>query len=400
MILRNFSKVVLCIGLGLIARMDGYAQKTLVELPRAFSRVKVMPQSTRTWSNSSARVLETYRQAKKAQNKYWEVLDWPGPSKRLSIAKNQKASELTLKDISPELMYPRAHFLKQDQLVEYFLAKHNLELRKWLPKLEANRQAIFEHREQFRREIQTVSQPASEDMAWLAKQITPDMKYLLLGELHEPLIGEQLPYLFKSLRKQHPKREIFLFTEFLFDGKVWAIKGHRQTFFPQQVPIWNSALRERISVIGLEPSFTFLAEPNFMERDAEQGGHTVMGDVLWASIEGVRIRNHYWHAVLEKYRQQYPEALFIIYAGSGHVDYFSPYSLGTHLAGPETYVVMLGVDTYEDGTTWLSSFFDYWTKGEFLDRVVFFKNKRLAQVAGFDARIRITRPVQDEFAQP
>lgn len=396
MILHNFSKVVLCIGLGLIARMDVHAQKVLVEAPRALSSGRVMQQSAKSWTNSSTRVLETYRRAKKIQNKYWKVLDWPGPSKQLFIGKDQQARELTLEDISPALMYPRAHFLKQEQLVEYFLAKHNLELRKWLPKLEENRQAIFAHKEQFRREIQTVSQPAYEDMAWLAKQITPDMKYLLLGELHEPFISQQLPNLFEALRKQQPKREIFLFTEFLFDGQNWAVKGQKQTYFPEQIPIWNKALQERISVIGLEPSFTFLAEPIFLERDAEQGGQTVKGDVLWASIEGVRLRNSYWNNIIEQYRQKHPDALFIIYAGNGHVDYLSPYSLGKKLAGPETYMAMLCPDTFSNGQVWLSHFFDFWTRGEFLDRVIYFKNKQLAHLAGFDARIIIARPAGEQ----
>ncbi len=342
------------------------------------------------------RVLETFRAARNLQNRHAAVLSWPGPSKSFMGEQPdnvyaQKLTALTLLD--PRLLYPMASFLAPEQVPSYFLARHNLELRKWLPKFEAKRQAIWINMPAFEKAKNCINHPQEQDMTWLADQITPDIKYFFVGEEHEAIIGEQLPDLFRALRRNNrKKRKIFLFTEFLLSGQEWQRNKQNVPLHPGKKFLWDSAVREKITVVGLDPSFTYAAEPFLKERSMNEGGRIVPGSSIWGSIEGVRIRNQYWENVLREYRKQYPDALFVIYAGTGHVEYGNPYSLGDRFAGPETFVALLFPEYYlQEGryATNLTSIFDAWTNGSFLDRVLQFNDRELSRLAGFDARIRI-----------
>lgn len=384
-------KQLLAVGGCLLVAVVAQGQVTPSVGIKALQRSVVPVSSLELLNRLDRRVVESYRRASRLQNKYADVQSWPGPSKYFARENSEEALQ-ALSLLDPEYLYPQTSFLTPEALPAYFLVKHNLELRKWLPRLEQVRRAVWEHIPQFHAAQQTLTHPASQDMAWLAGQITPETKYFLIGELHDPAIGNYIPDLLHEVRRRQPKREIFLFTEFLMDGQVWGKNQGEVLFFPAHVPIWNRATRDKITVVGLEPSFTYRADVALAERRVDLAGRTMDGDSMWASIEGVRIRNQYWLALLTQYRKRYPEALFIIYGGNGHVDYESPYALGKHFAGPDTFVALLYPEylaAQNNQVTNLTSSFDRWTKGAFLDRVLQFNDKNLSQIAGFDVRIRI-----------
>ena len=341
------------------------------------------------------RVLQTYRRAKSVQNLYPLIEAWGGPSKHFAARTSlQQVEEEHLNALTPTLLYPNSSFLSSNQLSQCFLVQHNLELIKWVPKQDQLRQYI-ETKGPFLQQHQVkVDQPAQQDMmAWLARQVTPETRHLLIGEIHDPGIGRFIPRLLSQLRQSQPQRPIFLFTEFLPEGQIWGRPEPGLRYFPDQVYIWEAANAQQIPVVGLEPEFTYEANPRLMERDPNERGHAALGSSMWASVAGVRLRNQYWFQVLADYRAQYPDALFVVYSGNAHVDYTEPYSLGSKLANQNTLVALLFPEQFQHvstgETTYLTSKFDAWTNGQFLDRIVQFDLPEVSQLVGFDIRIRI-----------
>lgn len=342
----------------------------------------------------TARVLTTYRRAKRAQDHYPEIADWGGPSRYFtSNSMHMLTENLKFNRLNPKVLYPHTPLLSSEQLIQCFLVQHNLELIKWMPKQEEIRQYIVRNIPVLQKHQVKVSSDPQQDMSWLAQQITPETKNLLIGEVHNIEIGQMLPEFLRELRRAQGDRQIFLFTEFLPEGAEWGHLKAGTLYFPDQEVIWDAAYEQRMTVIGLEPHFTYVVQPQLMERNPFEQGRATPGNSFWESLAGVRFRNQRWMRLLEKYRAQYPEALFVIYAGNAHVSYSEPYSLGSRLASENTLVALLFPEEYfhqpTGDRTLLTSKFDAWTNGKFLDRIVQFDLPVLSHVVGFDIRIRM-----------
>lgn len=343
----------------------------------------------------SERVQTTYRRAKKMQDHYPEVIDWGGPSRQYMPSSSPLTPDaLKFAKLNPKILYPHLPVLSAEQLAQCFLIQHNLELVKWMPKQEELRKYVQEHMSLLRAHQVKVPVAAHQEMAWLARQVSPETQYLLLGEVHAPGIGDTLPDLLRELRRMQKDRQIFLFTEFLPERQEWGHLDVGTLYFPDQKSIWNTAYLQRIPVIGLEPYFIYQTQPQLMERDPAHQGRTMPGNNIWQSLAGVRVRNQRWMQILQEYRAQYPEALFIVYAGNAHVSYSEPYSLGNQLAKQNTLVALL----YPEQDVWrasghtsvLTSKFDAWTDGKFVnDNIVQFDLPVFSRVVGFDIRIRL-----------
>ena len=341
------------------------------------------------------RVKTTYRRAKKMQDRYPEVIDWGGPSKRYMPAYPQLVPEaVKFANLNPQILYPHLPALSSEQLAQCFLIQHNLELVKWMPKQEELRQYVEEHIPLLQKHQVKVSVAPTREMTWLARQVTPETQYLLLGEIHAPEIGNALPDLLRELRRTQKDRPIFLFTEFLPERQEWGHLDVGTLYFPNQEFIWNTAYVQRIPVIGLEPHFIYQTQLQLMERDPFHQGRTMPGNNIWQSLAGVRMRNQHWMPILQEYRAQYPDALFIVYAGNAHVSYSEPYSIANRLSKQNTLVALL----YPEQDVWrvsgktsvLTSKFDAWTNGKFVkDNIVQFDLPVFSRIVGFDIRIRI-----------
>ncbi|MCQ2411150.1 MAG: hypothetical protein MJ053_06810 [Elusimicrobiaceae bacterium] len=291
--------------------------------------------------------------------------------------------------IPPEQMYPSVSSLPREHLAEYFLTQQNLELEKWIPILQKQQETLTKEVSFLEQNRRLVTHPVQWDLRWLADQITPEISYLLVGERHGfAEISNAVTQLVLTLRLRYPQRQIFLFTEFLPEGKTWKeLKAFEGTRLHD--PTWQAADISQIPVVGLEPRFVWdnielrLSYQNKQDQSCEQ--------LLWGSVEGVRIRNEHWMNTLQQYRQQYPQALFVVYAGGAHLSYLEPYSLGVTLPEEQTLVTTLRPQRYYMGheNQPLVTEFDELTKGRFRDRVLHFTSKEAARIAGFDISIKV-----------
>lgn len=337
------------------------------------------------------RVQETYKSAREVEQ-ISEVALWTCPSdgylNTISYYGKKKVNINSGKIFTyfePEELYPHAPSqLTRAEMPDYILAKNNLEVRKWLRKYKAARREVLARLPEFEAAQVKVSHPAKQDAKWLAGQITPHHKYLLLGETHEmeaipPKIIEIIQTISRQNAASSSPREIFLFTEFLEEGVVWE---GEETF--DYMPVWQAADKEGISVIGLEPEFVEEVPDAQLRFDIPYQEQDEVENDIWSSVEGVRLRNERWVQTIKQYRAEHPDALFIVYAGLSHVEYTKPYSLGKVFAGPETLVTLMYPEDVD-----ASVIFHTWTNGQFFSRVTQFNRPDLAQLAGFDIGIKI-----------
>jgi len=334
----------------------------------------------------SRRVKETYRHAMQVQSRYPVTFLWTAPSRRyryqhlletnpMLLGRSVQSGQM-LVDFLPTDVYPHASFLKPEHLPDYFLAKHNLEIQKWLPKLAESEEEFARRIDDFYAAKQTFTHPAEEDMAWLAGQLTPEHRYLLLGEEHDlPQARQEVANLITQLGKSG--REVIVFTEFLYNGQIWS-EQKTTNHLKQYLPVWQAAEKAGVEVIGLEPKFmenifgTRLMFARRYKRIAE------LSTDIWTSVEGLRIRNACWLETLQRYRALYPQALFVIYAGAGHVEYRMPYSLGDALGGPQTVVALFNSQDLD------------WAFGDLPDRIFKFNDPELSHLVGFDIAFELS----------
>ncbi|MBR4592022.1 MAG: hypothetical protein IKO35_02300, partial [Elusimicrobiaceae bacterium] len=278
-----------------------------------------------------------------------------------------------------------------ESLKAYIIAKNNLEVRKWLEIQKKREGALDEMGIRPNKDV-WVNVPAGEEIPWLVEQIEPDTQYLLVGEEHgfreiQNAVGDLLV----SLRRQMPEREIILFTEFWPEG----LSTLEDDFYDENFVLTPAYIKQvrrgsqytklissreelkELPIVGLEPSF--VAEPGSSGRFVEKYNMSIEKfekTGLWATLEGVRLRNRAWLQTIRTYRQKYPNALFVVYAGSGHLSYDMPYSLGIALS--------------EKGKTFVTEF-AYSAGDRFLDLcpVVHCKNEDMARLVGYDVRIRM-----------
>ncbi|MBR4682055.1 MAG: hypothetical protein IKP06_01960 [Elusimicrobiaceae bacterium] len=329
-----------------------------------------------------AQVQRSYRQAQRVQRQYPDVLPLNGPSKNFPAT-----SDITwLKK-----MYPQERALSLRQLASYFLIQHNLRLREWLPKLGSREEMLLKYRDELKKHLREVKQPAHEDMRWLAERVTEKTKYFLIGERHGHFeITNAVATWLRILRSQQPRREIFLFTEFLPEGQIWH-QDFAEDMFKPKLSVFSTAEALNISVIGLEPGFVKDAECISVKCINAFGWQTERN--IWMTLEGIRLRNERWMQVIQEYRAKHPDALFIIYGGGGHMKYTSPHSIGRQLAGEHTQVALIyprTVYTLEGSLTAAVDDFDYVTTLHFPQRVLWWDNPVAAMLAGFDIRVKVS----------
>ena len=130
---------------------------------------------------------------------------------------------------------------------------------------------------------------------------------------------------------------------------------------------------------------------------------------IWATLEGVRLRNERWINTLSSYRTKYPDALFIVYTGADHALYNRPFSLATHFPQEQTFVTALypdkGTDFISDGKWWhvpsmteksyLGPLEQIHKQADFPQPVLKWSTPQLSQIAGFDVRIKIPVKLPD-----
>ncbi|MCQ2410581.1 MAG: hypothetical protein MJ053_03565 [Elusimicrobiaceae bacterium] len=287
---------------------------------------------------------------------------------------------------NPQEMYPQVPFLTDEkQLSLYFVANNNRETLRQLPKDVRRFQQTQARLIDFQLHQRAPTHPPQEDIPWILHQLSDKTSYLFIGERHKfESVKTYTAQLITALRQQFPKRQIILFSEFLPEGEV---AKHRKISTDYKV-VWNAALEHNIELIGLEPQFV-LDNSKLMftsPTNPQAGNH------IWSSYEGWRLRNQRWMEHLSYYRTQYPQALFVVYAGNAHVLYSEPYSLSAQFPKENTFVVALYplTITSENGVDFQTSLFDFPTQGWFAGlRLLQFTTPQLTHLAGFDVQIKV-----------
>lgn len=272
---------------------------------------------------------------------------------------------------NPQQIYPHMErFLTtRQQWDNYILSSYNRRIQTYSTRLEQFLKQLTDRFYELYFAQHVVRVPQEQAMARLALQVPADTQYLLVGETHTDFIRDYVGQLISQLRATNPQREIILLTEFAQDSPVKYLSE-------RYAPVWDAAQAARIPIVGLEPEFVEYNQ--FVCARGSSGAFT-----FWATLEGIALRNRHWADIIARYRKQFPDALFIVHAGSGHLGYMEPYSLAKQFNGAHPFVVLL------EGPTQPSDF-DIMSNGAFPDRVLRFTDKKLSRIAGFDIQLRAT----------
>ncbi|MBR4592684.1 MAG: hypothetical protein IKO35_05695 [Elusimicrobiaceae bacterium] len=313
---------------------------------------------------------------------------------------NRLKKEFT-EEVNPYELYPDGpDGLTFRNLGPYMATKDFLEHRKLIPSIKerARQKTALLRTPGFEERIRkSPLVPEGKETEWLFSQIKPDIQYLLIGEEHysnnvEEVIAQLVGKVPGGLVSE--SREIILFSEFYGEEFVLDPDDPFMMFAGIKDPVAREARDAYIPIVGLEPPF------------AGDDGFN-----LWENtqVEGVRLRNARWLEKIRAYREKYPDALFIIHAGRGHISYYEPFSLGKTLAGEKTFVVEVGYErdriVFEEEFNEIKSlkfsFDDEETIKQVLDelmeelrvknRVLWLEDPQEARLFGFDARLTVKK---------
>ncbi len=266
-----------------------------------------------------------------------------------------------------EKLYPNAARFLPDELVPlYMLIKHNLEVRKWWPIVQQWQIDVLQATEQLQKIQVPVTHDSSLDIRWLAGQITPQIQHVLVGDTAAaPTFLKDVFELARELRKRYPNRDIVLLSQHGFglpegvsdDPEVrrmcksqhvlkHLVQAEKDGVLAQTVRdqyIQTELLRDPFyeNSTGL-PTLAAFEEPASLNGAGGRLGQERFAE----TFEGLRLVSDAYVEQLEALRDKHPDALFIVAADARQVDYAVPYSLGSYLAGPDTYVALLGVQRF------------------------------------------------------
>lgn len=297
----------------------------------------------------------------------------------------------------PKALYPDAPFLQNDEemLTAYALARFNREQISRAAKVQAHYQAVLAHMQDFAQAKTRITHAPDEDVSWLVSQIPQNTSYLLVGEYHldEGVMGE-ITSLVYQLRLRQPKRQIIVLSEYLQQGTLW------DSSIPIPKPaqwMFGKFNELGIPVIGLEPAFVKsnrdfnIVGPSFIDSNGQKH---IYQNRFWATGEGVRLRNERYLKTIRQIHQKFPDALLVLHAGAGHVEYSQPYSLGDALAGPNTQVISFRPEKIQN-TEKPGAFipyispFDNMTNHQFVkDRILQFNDPTLTKLSGANILVR------------
>ncbi len=285
----------------------------------------------------------------------------------------------------PQLLYPNmASFLTTpQQWTDYFLSNQNRRIQTETLRMERKLNDLTTHLFNLYSMRHRVLAEQDQYMRLLAQQIPADTQYLLLGESHHMLIRRYIADFLIQFRQQYPDKEIILLTEFLKEGP--REESDWQFSEKHLAAVFNNARQLQIPVIGLEPPFVFENEKILLT-----GNNGYLAQHIWESLEGMALRNRRWIETIRQQRQEHPQALFIIYAGGGHLSYHQPYSLTNELPEQGVFHALLlpySMTRNEDGLSYISPYDHLIIEQDISPSRFIYFDKPQARAAGFDTRI-------------
>ena len=315
----------------------------------------------------------------------------------------------------PKDLYPEVTFLETpEQLTNYFLARNNRIVHQEYKQLLDRFEALKDNLPALQKSLISIEQSPEKDIEWLANYIPQDLDYLLIGEQHNsPEIQRAIKDFIPLFKRRFHERDIILFTEFLQNELLWKESFTDKIDAKEYTDIWNKATSNFIPVIGMEADYSLDAGSSPLL--SVPTGETFLGKEVcnssclpWQTPEGLRLRNKYFLKIIQRYRKDFPNALFIIYTGAGHVEYDRISSLSRAFPADKTFEVSLYPqyvqldkqakairsrfaehETTPDGKTYIINRFDALTLGKFPSRVYTLQDPSLRELVGFDVQIKI-----------
>ena len=339
------------------------------------------------------RLSQSYRQAKQIQSQL--------PVGHTLIMGEPVQQILHTWELNPTTLYPNQTFLKtHEQTGRYLAARNNRLFVQEMKRMKKIWTQIETNLPRLKQEAADTEQP-SDQVQWLVQQIAPQTTQLFLGEEHGyPEIRQFVAQLVGQLRTKQPTRPIILLTEFLPENFSWthhANTAHLPEGLHPYFAIWDQLLENQVPVIGLEHPLALDDSCNV--RYLNDKG-ILTKQTVWASLEGVRLRNERWQKTLQQYRANFPDALFIIYAGADHVMYNRPFTLAAN-STEKPFVAILYPNqrlAYEPKGRFAGTMVAKPVKGplerlidnlDLQNPIVKWTSPDLPAVAGFDVRIKV-----------
>lgn len=304
-------------------------------------------------------------------------------------------------DLDPQKIYPELPFLQTSQQTGNLISARSNRLYKTeATKVEGLWQNIERCLPQFEKKARELKQPENASQ-WLAQTLPDNTLDFFMGEIHgHPEIRQAVSETITYLHQRFPTRPIFLFTEFLPSQHQWNNQTSPQeipAFLSSYFPIWERATQQHIPVIGLEPDFALPSKALMHHIGPDR---RIFWQSIWASLEGVRLRNAHFAKILEQYRQNYPTALFIIYTGAAHVFYNYPFSLSAKREKGSTFVATFHPNVSErmnyskriaeqEITTQTGPLEKFAPLIAFPQPVLYWEDNDLIQTSGFNVRLKI-----------
>lgn len=371
--------------------------------PRVKTSITAIGKNTRRFNpllvsrRLTKRVATSYQQAQKAQLALGEN------ARRIQMGEPIRRIRST-KDMPQTEVYADKPFLTtRKQTANYMIAKSNRLFLREIERLKRLWNTLDERLPQLQEAAQQTPQ-VERPIEWLAQQIPDKTTTLFVGEAHGfAEITETVDRLLALLVQRNPRQQIILFTEFLPQDFHYTANTPREALHLKKFErLWKRAIKRNIQVIGLEPMHV-MEDHCRVELLSRENSKMVTG-LQWAHLEGMRLRNEVWTHTLEKYREQYPDALFVVYTGAAHSLYNYAFSLSKALTKETSFVTALYPREYfkmEVEHGWFSSSLtaqlvpfpdplDRMThEGAFPQAIVQFTDPELAQLAGFDVRLKL-----------
>ncbi len=251
----------------------------------------------------------------------------------------------------------------------------------------------------------------ADPLHYVVQHLSPSVNTLFVGELHGyPEIKQAMNRLLVQLRRQQPNRPIILFTEFLPKDFVWKEKNSSFKWQPgcrkvglennDFLAVWKQAQELNIPTVGLEPMRSCL-DRRLCSFFLSVFNEDISPRSFNISSSGIKYRNEKFVETLQQYRENNPEALFVVYAGTSHVEYHKFSSVAAQFKPQETFVLSLSPSVKrlaqrlgEDKETAQYSYHpirQFIQVGNFPQDFLYF-DKGLAPIAGVDALIRLETP--------
>lgn len=296
--------------------------------------------------------------------------------------------------LGPYMELPFFRKLSPEAQRNYFLSANN----RAIATLWKQRAALFKAIKARQNEFltQKISNPTQEPFVQMAAQIGPEIKQVMIGEIHDyTWLQPGISSFLEALRAKYPKRQMVLVTEFLPRGKknMRPARDWMRQANPEYETLFNEATRLGIRIKGLESNYIYFHTPPKMEIP----GVTPEEEVnMWSTPEGMRVRNADWYQAIAEYRKEMPDALFIVYAGAAHLDYSYLSSLSRRFPREETFIGMVYPYVPDGKEIMTCDNIDEVLPALNTVKYLSWPSKDLRNLAGFDVRIKLPEPAKRE----